>query len=255
LDHVRFDAWMRSLEERHLADLTFPQASSALRALSAAYVERRAKLGEGTALNSAGKRALFALFYGPLHYLLVQKIVQTLPGATAPVPSLVDLGSGSGASGAAWATSLARPPRVVAIDRHPWAVEETARTYREFGLACRALRGDIVSAPLGGGPTAMLAAFALNELPDAGREALMARLLDRAARGDRLLIVEPIAGFVARWWDRWRARVEAVGGRADQWRFPLELPPIVAKLDRAAGLDHRELTGRSFYVGSPRTSA
>jgi hypothetical protein len=26
------------------------------------------------------------------------------------------------------------------------------------------------------------------------------------------------------------------------------LPPIVAKLDRAAGLNHRELTGRSLWL-------
>jgi hypothetical protein len=30
-----------------------------------------------------------------------------------------------------------------------------------------------------------------------------------------------------------------------------ELPPIVQKLDRAAGLNHRELTGRSLCLGPP----
>jgi hypothetical protein len=29
----------------------------------------------------------------------------------------------------------------------------------------------------------------------------------------------------------------------------VELPAIVAKLDRAAGLDHREQTGRSLWIG------
>jgi hypothetical protein len=255
VDDDRFAAWMRRLEERHLADLTFSEASSALRALSATYVERRSKLEEGAALKGAGKRAAFALFYGPLHYLLVQRIVQALPGASAPLPTLVDLGCGTGAAGAAWATSFTRPPQVVAIDRHPWAVEGAARTYREFGLPCRTRRGDITSAALGRGPAAILAAFALNELPDASRDALMGRLLDRAARGDRLLVVEPIAGFVARWWDHWRQRVESAGGRGDEWRFHVELPPLLAKLDRAAGLDHRELTGRSLYVGPGPTSA
>jgi hypothetical protein len=28
----------------------------------------------------------------------------------------------------------------------------------------------------------------------------------------------------------------------------VELPAIVAKLDRAAGLDHREITGRSLWL-------
>jgi hypothetical protein len=93
-----------------------------------------------------------------------------------------------------------------------------------------------------------VAAFTINELGDEARDALLARLLERAAHGDRVLVVEPIARFVARWWDAWRRKVEAAGGRADEWRFPVELPPIVEKLDRAAGLHHRELTGRSLYM-------
>ena len=40
----------------------------------------------------------------------------------------------------------------------------------------------------------------------------------------------------------------AAGGRADEWRFRVEFPPIVAKLDRAAGLTP-EITGRSLYIG------
>jgi hypothetical protein len=56
---------------------------------------------------------------------------------------------------------------------------------------------------------------------------------------------------VAPWWNRWRQRVEDAGGRADEWRLHADLPPIVAKLDRAAGLDHRELTGRSLWLASP----
>jgi len=54
---------------------------------------------------------------------------------------------------------------------------------------------------------------------------------------------------VARWWNRWRDAFESAGGQADEWRVRAELPPIVAKLDRAAGLNHREITGRSLYVG------
>ena len=41
--------------------------------------------------------------------------------------------------------------------------------------------------------------------------------------------------------------VEA-GGRADRWRFTAELPERLRLLDRAAGLDHRELTARSLYL-------
>ena len=119
-----FDAWIAGLESRHFAELTFPEVSRALRALSSTYVERRQKLSEGAALAGAGKRAAFALFYAPLHYLLVEHIVAHLDGAARTAPTLVDLGCGTGASGVAWARAFSAAPRVVAIDRHPWAVGE-----------------------------------------------------------------------------------------------------------------------------------
>src|SRR6059036_3988777 len=126
-----FERWVDTLEKRHLADLTIKQVASALRALSSAYVERRGRLAAGAALSGAGKRAAFALFYGPLHFLLVRHIVNALPQANASTETLIDLGCGTGASGAAWASACTRPPRVIGIDRHPWAVGEASRTYRD----------------------------------------------------------------------------------------------------------------------------
>jgi hypothetical protein len=246
----RFAAWMAALEARHLAELTFPEVSRALRALSSAYVERREKLARGAALDGAGKRAAFALFYGPLHYLLLREIVTKLPGATRAMDTLVDLGCGTGASGAAWAAASITAPKIVGIDRHPWAAGEAAWTYRAFGLSAlgaMARQADIATAKLPR-PAAILAAFTLNELADADRDGLLTRLMERAAAGDRVLIVEPIAGFVARWWDRWKQTIVSAGGRADEWRVRAELPAIVTKLDKAAGLNHRELTGRSLYI-------
>jgi hypothetical protein len=247
----RFDAWIASLEARHLAELTFPEVSRALRALSSAYVERRAKLAEGVALSGAGKRAAFALFYGPLHHVLIDRIVRELPGALRCAPMVIDLGCGSGASGAAWANACANRPRVMGVDRHPWALSEAAATYRAFGLTAQTRQGDVAMVPLPKGPVSILAAFTVNELPDAARDTLLQRLLDRATAGDRVLIVEPVARFVARWWEPWRRAFEQSGGRADEWRVRAELPAIVTKLDRAAGLDHRELTGRSLWLTPP----
>ena len=244
----RFSSWIAALEAKHLGSLTFPEVSRALRALSSAYVERRQKLAEGAALSGAGKRAAFALFYGPLHYLLISHIVDRLPGSTTNVQMLVDLGCGTGASGAAWASRCATPPRITGIDRHPWPIAEAAATYRAFHLAATVRQGDIANVTLPKTPISILAAFTMNELPDAARDALLTRLVERAGQGDRVLIVEPLAGFVARWWNRWRDTFEAAGGRADEWRLRAELPPIVAKLDRAAGLNHREITGRSLWI-------
>lgn len=248
-----FARWIAALEARHLAELTFSEVSRALRALSSTYVERRQKLSEGAALSGAGKRAAFALFYGPLHFLLVQHIVNSLPGATRGVPAIADLGCGTGASGAAWAHECEKAPRVAGIDRHPWAVDEAAQTYRAFGLSATARRGDIATAPLPKSPAAILAAFTLNELPDVSRDALLAQFVARGRTGDRVLVVEPLAGFVARWWSRWRSAFEAAGGRADEWRLRTDLPAIVAKLDRAAGLNHREITGRSLWLNGGRS--
>jgi SAM-dependent methyltransferase len=239
---------MRALETRHLADLRFPEVVRALRALSAAYVERRSQIGEGGALAGAGKRAAFALFYGPLHYLLVREIVRALPGATRAPGRLVDLGCGTGAAGAAWARACAAPPRILGVDRHPWALAESALAYRDLGLRGRTLQNDLARVALPAERCSLLAAYSLNELPDGARDALVARLIDRAGAGDRVLIVEPLAGFVAPWWARWRREVERAGGRADEWRVEVPLPAIVAKLDRAAGLNHREITGRSLWL-------
>jgi hypothetical protein len=69
-----------------------------------------------------------------------------------------------------------------------------------------------------------------------------------------VLVVEPLAGGAAPWWNRWRDATRLAGGRVDEWRLRVELPPIVEKLDRAAGLNHRELTGRSLWLASPNAT-
>jgi tRNA (cmo5U34)-methyltransferase len=171
-----------------------------------------------------------------------------LPGAAAVRPTLVDLGCGTGAAGVAWAAASATPPVTLGIDRHRWALDEAANTFRAFGLPLRTRLADIATADLPKGRASILAAFALNELPDTAREPMLKRLLDRASQGDQVLIVEPLAGSAAPWWKKWAAAFEESGGHAHEWRFRVELPPLVLKLDRAAGLRHNELTGRSLSM-------
>ena len=79
-----FDRWLADVEARHLRDMTPTEVARALRALSSTYVERRRRLGEGAALDGAGKRAAFALFYAPLHFLVVRAVVHALPGTLRP---------------------------------------------------------------------------------------------------------------------------------------------------------------------------
>jgi ribosomal protein RSM22 (predicted rRNA methylase) len=245
---------MAALETRHLAELRFVEVTRALRALSAAYVERRGSLGEGRALDGAGKRAAFALFYAPLHFLLVHAIVHQLPEALESVQatqspdSIVDLGCGTGAAGAAWALAYGARPSVIGLDRHPWAVQEATWTRQQFGLRGQSRVGDVARASWPRAD-AYLAAFTLNELAAEGREATLTRLLEQASRGARVLIVEPLAKSVTPWWRQAADRVVAAGGRSDEWRFSIPLPSVVEKLDRAAGLRHREVTGRSLWIG------
>ena len=226
--------------------------SRALRALSSSYVERRGALARGAALDGAGKRAAFALFYGPLHYLLIKEIVEAVARLKPRAPeirTIIDLGCGTGVAGAAWASACARPPAIIGVDKHPWAVGEAEDTYRALQMNARVRRDDLSRLPPAKPPAGIIAAYSVNELADEARAALLTRLLDRARRGDRVLIVEPLARGIAPWWNEWRDAFASIGGRGDEWRFPAALPPIVAKLDRAAGLDHSELTGRSLWAG------
>ena len=243
-----FDGWMAALEARHLGELRFADVTRALRALSSNYVERRGRLEDGAALSGAGKRAAFALFYGPLHYLLLQAIVTTLPAAIDVAGPIVDLGCGTGTAGAAWAVGCRVRPSLIGLDRHPWAAAETNWTYHAMGLRGRARVADIVTSPFPRA-AAYLAAFVLNELRDDARRAILSSLLDRARRGASVLVVEPLAKTAVPWWPAATRDVLAAGGRADEWRVDVTLPDVVAKLDRAAGLRHRQVSGRSLWIG------
>jgi hypothetical protein len=244
-----FTEWLAALEARHLAELRIPEVTRALRALSSAYVERRHKVTARATLDSTGKRAAFALFYGPLHFITVSHIVRALAAAPGRIKSIVDLGCGTGVAGVAWALTAADAPRLLGIDRHPWAAEETRWTYRYFGLPGQAHVGDLGRIPRIGRDDAIIAAYALNELPSNVRAVVENRLLAAAAAGARFLVVEPIARSVTPWWDDFAARVTAAGGRTDEWRFVVDLPPMLRLFDKAAGLNHRELTARSLYLG------
>lgn len=244
-----FRAWFEALEARHLSRLTFAEVRRGLQALSALYVDRGDRLGAGAALEGAGKRAAFALFYAPLHFLLVREIVRAL-GAAEPAPRhILDLGCGTGSAGAAWAVLAGAGCEVSGVDRSGWAVEEARWNYRVLGVRGRAIRDDVTTTSLPGRGSAILAAYTVNELDDAARASLLPRLLEAARRGARVLIVEPIARRAFPWWESWLQAFREAGGRDDSWRFTIDLPERLRLFDRAARLDHRELTGRSLWLG------
>jgi SAM-dependent methyltransferase len=244
----RFPAYYEALEARHLADLTFAEVRCALQALSSVYVERRGRMAEGAALDGAGKRAAFALYYGPMHFLLVREIVRALGPSVRGARCILDLGCGTGAAGAAWAMECGPRVSVEGVDRSGWAVAEARWTFSRLGLDGRARRADAVTARLPPPPAGLLAAFIVNELADEPRRLLLGRLVEASRSGSTVLIVEPISRRVSPWWPEWREAVRGAGGREDEWRFRPDLPDRLALLGRAAGLDSRELTGRSLVL-------
>lgn len=242
-------SWLAALEKRHLASLTRSELTRALRALSSVYVERREKLAAGAALDSAGKRAAFALFYGPLHFLTIDAIVRALGANASPFDSMLDLGCGTGVGGAAWALACDRPPRVRGVDRNAWAVAEANWTYNQLGLRGRATTGDVLRdlppKPSSASPT--LFAYTVNEMPEPTRALLLEKLAAGARNHGPLLIVESIARRDKTWWPEWVDRLGPSGARVDEWRFPARLPATLAQIARSAGLDPRELTARTIY--------
>jgi hypothetical protein len=247
------DSWLAALETRHLANLTRPELTRSLRALSSCYVERREKLTSGAALEGAGKRAAFALFYGPLHFVTVTAVVRARLAHEIPLDTIADIGCGTGVGAAAWAAACTtvKPPSIAGVDRNTWAVQEANWTYRALGLRGQAKTGDVVrSYPSIGtadaAKTAVLLAYTVNELPADTRALLLDRVSQSIRAGARLLIIEPIARGVTTWWDEWTTRLAPDGARADEWRFPATLPPLTRQIPKGAGLDPRELLARTI---------
>jgi Methyltransferase domain len=245
-DHYldKLNAWMTAAERRYLADLRRQEITRALRALSSSYVERRTH-GNGKrvhgALDTAGKRAAFALYYAPLHFIAVSEAVGALTLTTPAPESIIDLGCGTGAAGAAWSLAAGSTSTVIGIDRHPWAVSEARWTLSQLELKGLAKQGDVARLrPARVGESA-IAAYTLNELPDDARQRVEQHLCERARRGGRVLIIEPLARAVVPWWNDLAHRLIALGARTNEWKLPVDVPPIVRELGTAAGLNYREL--------------
>lgn len=244
---ARTDLWLTALERRHLSGLTFAELRRSLQALSSRYVERRSGgAGPEGVLDGAGKRAAFGLYFALLHFLLVGEVIRRLGAGTSPPDSILDLGCGTGAAGAAWSLEAGGRPRLRGIDSSAWAVREARWTWRVLGLRGRAVRGDLARVALPGSGSGILAAYVINELDADRRDRLLRKLLRR--RGGRVLIVEAISGRILPWWEEWAESFRRLGARSDKWRFRLPLPDILERLDRAAGLDHSEQTGRSLWL-------
>jgi hypothetical protein len=276
------ERFIAALLDRHAAPLRRSEFLKAIRALSARYVERRATLADRSPLDSAGKRAAFAAYYAPLHYLTVAAILSRLNASERPLTRIVDLGCGTGVAGAAWAGRMANGrarngagvgPRgvkrawrgagvpaiqemVQGIDRSGWAVEEAAWTYRTLGISGRATRGDLVRAAESlavrkDRGTGVILAWSSNELEASARNRLLATLVELGRSGASILIVEPISRRAAPWFDDWAAVITNAGGRQDDWSFDEPRPAALSRIDIEVGFDRTALKARSLAINLP----
>jgi hypothetical protein len=106
--------------------------------------------------------------------------------------------------------------------------------------------------PIRGPGGAVIAGFAVNEMVSDSRALLLDRLLEALRRGQRVLVVEPVSRRVAPWWEEWSAAFVASGGSDLVLRFAPELPELLRRLDRAAGLDHGEIAVRVLAANLER---
>ena len=160
----RLERYAGEARERAARTLAPRELHRAVRALSSLYVERRDKgrLAE-RAVEGAGKRAAFALFYSPLHFLTVRQIVEQLGAHRPAAPLIIDLGCGTGAAGAAWAIS-GGGAAVFGVDVNRWVLEELRFNLRCLGLRGRTKQINLAHYHLPSRCEAIILAYTLNEV-------------------------------------------------------------------------------------------
>jgi SAM-dependent methyltransferase len=246
-----FDAWIEASVARYSPPLEFSEIRRGAQALSALYVERR-PAGEIAArsIRGRGKRAALATYFAPLHFLTVHHALAALDRERAtPVRRVLDLGCGSGATGAAIAATLPTAPGIVALDVSGWALGEAEATYAAFGLHCSKRRGALPGAFPRVGPHDWIAlGWVVNELEERARSSLLARLRSALEVGATLLLVEPLSERASPWWADWADALRPLGAVEEQFRTEIERPEWIESLDRATRLDHRTLGARLLFA-------
>ncbi len=254
-----FDAWLEAARARCAPPLTFAEIRKGVQALSSLYVERRGGGGlAARAVDGAGKRAAFATYYAPLHFLAAHYALEQIAPATLQgVDTVHDLGCGTGAAGAAAAAACrAGSVSLHLLDVSGWALGEARHTARAFGLASKTRRGALPGAfPKAGRGDLVVLGWAVNELDEPAREALLRTLEAAVARGARVLVLEPLARAAAPWLAAWAARLAPLGVTGSLVKREIDRPPWIAQLDDASGLDHREIGARVLAGPATRQDA
>jgi len=238
--------WLDDLEARHLSSLTHREVARGLRAVSSSYVERRATaLAGGRVLDGAGKRAAFALYYGPLHLLATLQILEALDAASVCAGwPIVDVGCGTGAVGAGAALAL-QSTAVHGLDVHPWALTEARHTYAVLGLQGTVTRASAARLRRPLRPSLVVCGYVANELTDVDREHLGRALTESVRHGSSVLVIEPLARSAAPWWLQWTATLPAP--RLDEWKLQVMPPELTRALGESAGLTPTQVNVRTAW--------
>ncbi|HSM92551.1 MAG TPA: small ribosomal subunit Rsm22 family protein [Anaeromyxobacteraceae bacterium] len=221
----------------------------------------------------------YLLFYWPTSYLQARGVLSELPRRPRAV---LDLGSGPGPM--AFAALDAGAAEVIAADRSAKALATARELAREAGEPLSTREWNPTrSRPLaelaaGKRPDVVLMGHALNELfrgegEDARRADLLEEALGLVAPGGSLVVVEPALRDTSRALLRVRDLLVARGyalrapclfrgacpalARETDWchaERPVEPPPLVAQVAKAAGL-RREAVKMSYLVVAPKGEA
>jgi hypothetical protein len=253
--------WLERVVERHTRRYSTSEFTKAVRALSARYVERRADLGRRSPIDSAGKRAAFAGFFAPMHFLTARAVLDAMRASAQHLDTILDLGCGTGAAGAAWALASHPAPDLLGIDRDGWVLTEAAWNWDSLGLGGRTRRGDLADtlSRLSTRPARELAAtgvmlgWAVNELDARTRERVLGSLTSLVDRGATAIVIEPLSRAVSPWWPVWVDRLAPHGARQADAKFDAALPPRLASLAESAGLRRDVLGARVLVCGGRGT--
>lgn len=248
----QLESWVAAESELALSDLRFSDVRRAAQALSTLYVQKRGRGGlDRRAGDGAGKRAAFASYYAPLHFVGAA-VAGALLGLSncEGVREVVDLGCGTGAVGAAISLLLPGSPRVSGVDANASAVSVCRRTFSALGVRGRGKVGRLPGAmPRLRAGTLAVAGWSLNELTPDDRESVLEALSAGVSRGCGVLILEPLSTRAVPWWPALRARFPRAIVR--EVREPVERPGWIERLDDATRLDHRDATCRALWI-APR---
>ncbi len=210
-----------------------------------------------------GKKAAFATYYGPLHFLTVYPVVADwLKNCPNPPERILDLGCGTGACGAAIALALQHtfpdlaPPEVSCLDQSPWALGEAKKTYRAFGLEAKTKKGTLPrDFPRTRKADCIVLGWAVNELSRESNTVLLSKLASALQEPLTIFIFEPLSSKLSPWWDSWASRLSPAGVISKIFKTEQERPKWIEKLDHASGLDHRILGARVLHSAGQKVEA